>query len=48
MPLPEYVLHSWLLTAVEALATLAFALSGLLEAARKKLDEFITFTAKFA
>jgi uncharacterized membrane protein YeiH len=38
MPLPEYVLHSWLLTAVEALATLAFALSGLLEAARKKLD----------
>lgn len=38
MPLPEYALHSWLLTAVEALATLAFALSGLLEAARKKLD----------
>ena len=38
MPIPEYALHSWLLTAVEALATLAFALSGLLEAARKKLD----------
>lgn len=29
---------SWLLTLVEALATLAFALSGLLEAARKRLD----------
>ena len=29
---------SWLLTVVEALATLAFALSGLLEAARKRLD----------
>jgi uncharacterized membrane protein YeiH len=29
---------SWLLTAVEALATLAFAISGLLEAARKRLD----------
>ena len=38
MPLSEYALHSWALTAVEALATLAFALSGLLEAARKKLD----------
>ena len=31
-------LLSWLLTAVEASATLAFALSGLLEAARKRLD----------
>lgn len=31
-------LLSWLLTAVEALATLAFAVSGLLEAARKRLD----------
>jgi len=31
-------LLSWLLTAVEACATLAFALSGLLEAARKRLD----------
>lgn len=29
---------SWLLTAVEAGATLAFAISGLLEAARKRLD----------
>ena len=29
---------SWLLTIVEAAATLAFALSGLLEAARKRLD----------
>jgi uncharacterized membrane protein YeiH len=29
---------AWLLTAVEATATLAFALSGLLEAARKRLD----------
>jgi uncharacterized membrane protein YeiH len=29
---------SWLQTAVEASATLAFALSGLLEAARKRLD----------
>src|SRR4051812_43397039 len=29
---------SWLLVAVEAMATLAFALSGLLEAARKRLD----------
>jgi uncharacterized membrane protein YeiH len=31
-------LLSWLLTVVEAAATLAFALSGLLEAARKRLD----------
>jgi uncharacterized membrane protein YeiH len=31
-------LLAWLLTAVEALATLAFALSGLMEAARKRLD----------
>ena len=31
-------LLSWVLTLVEALATLAFALSGLLEAARKRLD----------
>jgi uncharacterized membrane protein YeiH len=31
-------LLAWLHTAVEALATLAFALSGLLEAARKRLD----------
>ena len=31
-------LLSWLLAAVEASATLAFALSGLLEAARKRLD----------
>jgi len=31
-------LLSWLLTLVEAAATLAFALSGLLEAARKRLD----------
>jgi len=31
-------LLSWLLTLVEASATLAFALSGLLEAARKRLD----------
>lgn len=29
---------TWLLTAIEATATLAFALSGLLEAARKRLD----------
>lgn len=29
---------SWLLTVVEAVATLAFALSGLLEGARKRLD----------
>lgn len=29
---------SWLLTVVEAMATIAFALSGLLEAARKRLD----------
>ena len=29
---------SWVLTVVEAAATLAFALSGLLEAARKRLD----------
>ncbi len=38
MPIAETTLHSWLLTAVEAAATLAFALSGVLEAARKKLD----------
>jgi uncharacterized membrane protein YeiH len=31
-------LLAWSLTAVEALATLAFALSGLMEAARKRLD----------
>jgi uncharacterized membrane protein YeiH len=31
-------LLSWLQTAIEAAATLAFALSGLLEAARKRLD----------
>ena len=31
-------LLSWLLTLIEASATLAFALSGLLEAARKRLD----------
>src|SRR5688572_28002382 len=31
-------LLSWLQTAVEASATLAFAISGLLEAARKRLD----------
>ena len=36
--LPGYTLHTWVLTTVEALATLAFALSGLFEAARKKLD----------
>jgi uncharacterized membrane protein YeiH len=31
-------LLSWFLTVIEAIATLAFALSGLLEAARKRLD----------
>ena len=36
--MPETPLYALLLTAVEAIATLAFALSGLLEAARKKLD----------
>jgi uncharacterized membrane protein YeiH len=36
--MPEAPLLSWLLTVVEACATLAFALSGLLEAARKRLD----------
>jgi uncharacterized membrane protein YeiH len=36
MPNPPFL--SWLLIAVEILATLAFALSGLLEAARKRLD----------
>ena len=36
--MPETTLYALLHTAVEALATLAFALSGLLEAARKKLD----------
>jgi uncharacterized membrane protein YeiH len=36
--MPNPPLLSLLLTVVEALATLAFALSGLLEAARKRLD----------
>lgn len=36
--MPDSPLSALLLTAVEALATLAFALSGLMEAARKKLD----------
>ena len=36
--MPEAPLYSLLLTAVEAAATIAFALSGLLEAARKRLD----------
>lgn len=36
--MPNPPLLSWLLIGVEAGATLAFALSGLLEAARKKLD----------
>jgi uncharacterized membrane protein YeiH len=36
--MPEVPLYSLLLTAVEAAATMAFALSGLLEAARKRLD----------
>ncbi len=36
--MPETPLPTLLLTIVEALATLAFALSGLLEAARKRLD----------
>ncbi len=37
-PLPDARLLPALLTAVEAAATVAFALSGLLEAARKRLD----------
>ena len=37
-PLPATTLLPALLTAVEAAATVAFALSGLLEAARKRLD----------
>ncbi len=37
-PLPDTQLLPALLTAVEAAATVAFALSGLLEAARKRLD----------
>ena len=36
--MPDTPLYALLLTAVEALATIAFALSGLLEAARKRLD----------
>jgi uncharacterized membrane protein YeiH len=36
--MPDSTLYALLLTAVEAAATLAFALSGLLEAARKRLD----------
>jgi uncharacterized membrane protein YeiH len=36
--MPEPALLQWLLTTVEATATIAFALSGLLEAARKRLD----------
>lgn len=36
--MPNPPLLALLLTAIEALATLAFALSGLLEAARKRLD----------
>jgi uncharacterized membrane protein YeiH len=36
--MPEPALLSLLLTVVEATATIAFALSGLLEAARKRLD----------
>jgi uncharacterized membrane protein YeiH len=36
--MPETPLYALLLTFVEAAATLAFALSGLLEAARKRLD----------
>jgi len=36
--MPETLLYALLLTFVEAAATLAFALSGLLEAARKRLD----------
>ena len=36
--MPNPPLLTWLVTIVEALATLAFALSGLLEAARKRLD----------
>ena len=35
---PDPRLLSLLLTIVEAMATIAFALSGLLEAARKRLD----------
>ena len=37
-PIPDSPLYGLVLTAVEAAATLAFALSGLLEAARKRLD----------
>jgi uncharacterized membrane protein YeiH len=36
--MPDAPLLSWLLVAAEACATLAFALSGLMEAARKRLD----------
>ena len=36
--MPDPPLYALLLTTVEALATVAFALSGLLEAARKRLD----------
>lgn len=38
IPLPQATVVDQALTAVEALATLAFALSGLLAAARKRLD----------
>ena len=36
--MPEHTVYTLLMTVVEAVATLAFALSGLLEAARKRLD----------
>ncbi|MBX3642659.1 MAG: trimeric intracellular cation channel family protein [Rubrivivax sp.] len=36
--MPDHTLYTLLMTVVEAVATLAFALSGLLEAARKRLD----------
>jgi uncharacterized membrane protein YeiH len=38
MPLPQFPTPSTLLAGLEAVATLAFALSGLLAAARKRLD----------
>ena len=37
-PTPDPRLLAALLTVLEAMATIAFALSGLLEAARKRLD----------
>lgn len=36
--MPDSAFYAWLQTAVEAAATVAFALSGLMEAARKRLD----------